>query len=94
MEAESAGAEIISRKDKNPYKISVETLKRKITLQVCSSMEGQMNVRASKTYSFRSECCLMTEISSNKEIFAVSGRTQIIGSQIFQFMSKNERTQM
>jgi len=42
---ERAGAENISGKDKNPYKISVETPKRKISLQVCSQMEGQMNQR-------------------------------------------------
>jgi hypothetical protein len=36
MEDESAGAENISGKDKNPCKISVETPKRKIPFQVCS----------------------------------------------------------
>lgn len=82
MEGASAGAQNISRKDKNPYKISVETPKRKITLQVCSSMEGQINVRASKMHSFRSECCLVTGTSSNKQIFAVSRTTQTIRSHI------------
>jgi hypothetical protein len=74
--------------------MSVETPQRKITLEVCSSMEGQMNVRASKTHSFRSECCLVTGTSSNKQIFTVSGRRQNIRDQIFQIMSKNEHTQM
>jgi len=36
MGDESAGAENISGKDKYPYKISVETPKRKVKLQVCS----------------------------------------------------------
>jgi hypothetical protein len=36
MEDESDGVENISGKDKNPYKISVETPKRKIPFQVCS----------------------------------------------------------
>jgi hypothetical protein len=36
MEDGSAGAESISGKDKKPYKMSVETPKRKIPFQVCS----------------------------------------------------------
>jgi hypothetical protein len=43
MEDESAGAENISGKEKYPHKISVENPKRKIALQVCTYMEGQMN---------------------------------------------------
>lgn len=53
MEDESAGAENINGKDKNPYKISVETPKRKIPLQVCSQVEGQMNERQTECESLK-----------------------------------------